>query len=134
MKSRTYLLYTVIGSLLVFAGFWAYYEVEGNFRTSELFEFGIIILLVAFALFIAIRRFSSERRGQAAEDELSRKVTQKAASSSFYISLYMWLLVSLLSREVNISTETLIGYGIVGMALLFAGNWLFYKVRGVKDV
>lgn len=134
MKAKSHLIVVIAGSLSVFVGIWAYYVVGGGFEVGDLFQFGIIGLLVIFALYIALRRLSSERRGQPAEDELSKKVMQKASSTAFYISLYLWLVISYLSDSRDLPTHTWIGLGIVGMAVLFAGSWLYHNNRGVEDL
>jgi len=74
----------------------------------------------------------SERRGEPAEDELSKKIMQKAASTAFYISLYWWLVLSYLSENWKMETGSVIGRGILGMALIFVLSWVFCKIKGVK--
>ena len=134
MKAKGYLIIVIAGSLSVMAGIWAYYVVGGGFAEGDLFQFGIIGLLVIFALYLGIRRLISERKGQPAEDELSKRVLQKAASTSFYVSLYMWLVISYISDSRELATHTWIGVGILGMAVLFAGSWLYHNSIGVKDI
>jgi peptidoglycan/LPS O-acetylase OafA/YrhL len=133
MKAKKYLITVIIGSLSITAGIWAYYSLQEGFAPGDLFQFGIIGLLIVFAFYIGIRRLSSESRGQPAEDEMSKRVLQKAAGTAYYISLYMWLVVSYLSDSRDLPTHTWIGLGIIGMALLFAGSWLYYNAKGVVD-
>jgi hypothetical protein len=45
----------------------------------------------------------------------------------------MWLIVSYIADEIEIATHTLIGSGILGMAILFAGSWFYHKMKGIKD-
>ena len=44
-----------------------------NVSHFEVIQFGVIGLLIVFALFIGFSRFKSERRGEPAEDDLARK-------------------------------------------------------------
>jgi peptidoglycan/LPS O-acetylase OafA/YrhL len=67
------------------------------------------------------------------EDELSKKILQKASSTAYYISLYMWLVFIYMSDKTKMETHTFIGAGILGMAVLFCVCWIFYKIRGMKD-
>jgi peptidoglycan/LPS O-acetylase OafA/YrhL len=99
----------------------------------EYMQFFIIGVLVCFGLYVGYRRFTSERRGQPAEDEFSKKVLQKTAALSYYVSLYLWLVVMYLSGRYKLETEVLIGGGILGMAVVFAAAWIFFNFRGVKD-
>jgi high-affinity Fe2+/Pb2+ permease len=96
-------------------------------------QFGIIFVLAGFGVFIGLSRLKSEKRGEPAEDELSRKILQKASSTTFYISLYLWLGVMYYSDKTKLETHTLIGAGILGMAVIFCVCWVFYKLRGMKD-
>jgi len=102
-------------------------------NTWEYLQYIIIGVLVCFGLYIGYRRFNSERRGQPAEDEFSRKVLQKTAAVSYYVSLYIWLIVMYLSDKLKLETDVLIGGGILGMAVVFAAAWIYFNFRGVKD-
>ena len=82
---------------------------------------------------VAFRRFISAKKGEPAEDELSKQILQKAASLSFYVSLYLWLLISYFSHKLEFETEQLIGYGIIGMAIIFVGSWYFFRIKGLND-
>ena len=104
-----------------------------SLEIADLMQYAIIVVLVAFALIIGIRRLKSERRGEPAEDELSKKIMQKAASTAFYVSLYWWLIMSYLSENWEMETGSVIGRGILGMALIFVLSWFFYKMKGVES-
>ncbi len=93
----------------------------------------ILVVLAVFGLLVLFRRFNSIRRGEPSGDELSRLILQKSSSLSFYVSLYLWLLISYLSDRVNLETGQLIGYGIIAMAIIFATIWSIFKVIGLKD-
>ncbi|NOY37128.1 MAG: hypothetical protein GXO83_06090 [Chlorobi bacterium] len=94
----------------------------------------ILLLIGVLGLFVLIRRFISIRKGESASDELSRLILQKASSLSFYITLYLWILISYLSDKVNFESGQIIGYGIIGMAVIFSVIWLFLKIIGLhKD-
>jgi peptidoglycan/LPS O-acetylase OafA/YrhL len=102
-------------------------------KPFELVNFGVIILVVAFAAFIGYKRLSSVKRGEPPEDELSKKVMQKTSSLSYYISLYLWLAIMYFSEKFNYETHTIIGGGIMGMAVVFAVCWLVFNFRGIKN-
>ena len=123
----------VIAALVLLATFLWMLSSYGDFKTNDPGSFIVIILLVAFALFIGFKRLSSARRGEPAEDELSKKVMQKTASLSYYISIYMWLIIGYFSEKFDYETHTLIGAGIIGMAITFAVCWLIVNFRGIKN-
>ncbi len=106
---------------------------SGNFKLIDIANFGIIFFLVALAILFGYRRLSSARRGEPTEDELSKKVMRKASSLAFYISLYLWLLIMYLSDKINYETHTIIGMGILGMAVVFAACWLIINFTGVGN-
>ena len=129
---KSIIVFVIVVIVLAATLFWMLSS-SGNFKTTDLISLGVIILLVAFAVFIGIKRIGSARRGEPAEDELSKKVTQKTASLSYYISLYLWLIIGYFSERLDYETHTLIGAGIFGMALTFALCWLIFKFRGIKN-
>jgi peptidoglycan/LPS O-acetylase OafA/YrhL len=102
-------------------------------KLMDLVSFGVIIIIVAFAVFIGFKRLNSARRGEPAEDELSKKIMQKTASLSYYISLYWWLVIMYFTDKLNYETHTFIAAGILGMAVIFAGCWLVFNFRGVRN-
>jgi ABC-type transport system involved in multi-copper enzyme maturation permease subunit len=108
-------------------------SIKKPISVSEISQFGVIAVLIGFGIYFGLKRLKSEKRGEPAEDELSKRVLQKASSASFFISIYLWLAVMYVSDKTTMETHTLIGTGILGMAILFFICWIFYKVRGLKD-
>ena len=54
----------------------------------------VLIIVVGFGMLVLFRRFRSIKKGEPTDDELSKLILQKASSLSFYISLYLWLIIS----------------------------------------
>lgn len=106
---------------------------EFSLPVTEIVQFAVIILLVAFGIYVVITRLRSVRRGEPAEDELSKRIMQKASSLAFYISIYVWLAISYMSDHLELRTGAFIGAGILGMALLWAVLVIYFKLRGLKD-
>ena len=94
----------------------------------------ILLIIIGFGIFIGVRRIRSIKSGQPAEDELSRKIMQKASSASYYFSIYLWLSLMYLSDKSEWETHTLIGAGILGMAIILVLCWIFFKMIGLKNV
>jgi peptidoglycan/LPS O-acetylase OafA/YrhL len=131
MKKRTSILMIIIAVFILSLGAWIYFSVNGSFEGTDLLQYVIILVLVAFALLILVRRLRSERRGEPAEDELSKKIMQRTAASSYYISLYWLLVLAYIGEDWQMERGSLVGTGILGMAIIFALCWFFYKIRGV---
>ena len=128
---RTVLIFIISALVTITVIIWAVNAgIPGSFR--ETLMFGSILIVVGFAFFIGIRRARSHLRKEPAEDELSRKVMVKASSLSYYISIYLWLIIMYFSDKSALETHTLIGAGIIGMAVIFFLSWLGVKLYGLK--
>ena len=133
MKSKTMLITLVVGTFTMGLGMLAYYFMEGSLLKKDILMFGALILLAVFAIIIGVKRFMGERRGEPAEDELSKLLRQKAGATAYYVSLYFWLALSYIFSTKDIDTESAIGTGIIGMALIFALSWIYHRSKGLKN-
>jgi hypothetical protein len=103
-------------------------KLSGNI--PEILMIAGVLILVGFAVYIGVIRFRSALRKEPAEDEFSRRVMTKASSLSFYISIYWWLFLMYMSDKTSLAIDTLIGAGIMGMALIFLFSWIGVKFIG----
>jgi peptidoglycan/LPS O-acetylase OafA/YrhL len=126
------IVFIVAALVLITTGIW-FFSTKENLKLFDLVSFGIIILVIAFAVFLGIKRLTSAKRGEPPEDELSKKVMQKTAAWSYYVSLYLWLAIMYFSDKVKFETHTIIGAGILGMAIVFAICWLVFNFRGIRN-
>ena len=97
--------------------------------TMNLKESSMIIIqlvVVVFAIFFAFRRLKSVKQNLPAEDEMSKGILRKGAASSYYVSLYMWLAFMFFEEHIDLERSTLIGAGILGMALIYALSWVYH--------
>ena len=129
---KAVLVFIVAALVLTTVALWIFSD-PVTLKVMDLVSFGVIIIIVAFAVFIGFKRLNSARRGEPAEDELSKKVMQKTASLSYYISLYWWLVIMYFTDKLNYETHSFISAGILGMAVIFAVCWLVFNFRGVRN-
>jgi len=129
-KGMVVLLVAVL--VLITTGLW-FFSSSGSLKSFDMVSFGVIILVVAFAVFVGYKRLISAKRGEPAEDELSKKVLLKTAAWSYYISLYLWVALLYIKDRVSLDTEEILGAGILGMAVSFAVCWLVFNFRGVRN-
>jgi len=129
---RSYLIFGVVVLVLITVGFW-FFSAGFSMEISESLQFPIIIIIVGFAVFIGIKRFKSEKRGEPAEDELSKKIMQKAAAISYFISIYLWLVLMYIAGKGGNDNEVLFGWGILGMAVIFFISWVIIYFVGIKN-
>jgi len=126
------IIFIVAAVILVTTGFW-FFTSRSAFKPADLVMYGVIIVVVGFALFVGYKRLTSVKKGEPVEDELSKKVLQKTAALSYYISLYLWLAVMYVSDKRDYETHVLLAAGILGMAVVYAICWLVYNFRGVRN-
>ena len=129
---RSIVIFIVAAMVLVTTGFWILSPGAIGDK-MEYLHFGIILLIVLFALYIGYKRLRSEKRGEPAEDELSKKVLQKTAAWSYYVSLYIWVAMIYIKDRIVMDTEIMLGTGILAMAVTFAVCWLVFNFRGIRN-
>jgi hypothetical protein len=125
---------TFVVSALVLASL-ALWVLKGHISGNgqEIVMAGIALLLVGFGVFIGVSRLRSWQRREPAEDELSKKVMMRASSLAYYISIYLWLFVMYVSDKTSLPAHSLVGAGILGMAVVFLLCWLGVKAFGMKN-
>ncbi|OFX82827.1 MAG: hypothetical protein A2W99_14285 [Bacteroidetes bacterium GWF2_33_16] len=129
---KTVLLFVIVAMVAVACVFWFISSGEG-FSSTDMFQFSIIALILVFAIFVGYKKFSSAKRGEPTEDELSKKVLQKTAAWSYYISLYMWVAMIYIKDRMTMDTEEVLGTGILAMAVCFGVCWLIINFKGIKN-
>jgi len=129
---KTIILFVISALLLASIAFWALKgRIAGNIQ--EILMMAAPLLLVGFAVYLGTTRIRSRLRKEPAEDEMSRQVMTRASSLAYYISIYLWLLIMYMSDRIALPAHTLIGAGILGMALIFFCCWLGVKVFGTEN-
>jgi peptidoglycan/LPS O-acetylase OafA/YrhL len=126
------LVFFVAGLVLLSTVIWFIMSLR-SFRPVDMVHFGVIILVIGFALFVGVKRLGNYKRGEPPEDELSKKVLQKTAAISYYISLYIWVFLIFLKDRVTFDTEELLGTGILAMAVTFGITWFVLNFRGIRN-
>ena len=86
----------------------------------------IQFVVVGFALLVAFRRLKSVKQNLPAEDEMSKNILRRGAATSYYVSLYMWLAFMFFEDSINLERHSLIGGGILGMAIIYALSWVYH--------
>ena len=129
---RSLLVFIVAGLLIIGVLLWISTS-STILKEIDFLHLGIITALVAFAIFFGIKSIKSERRKEPVEDEMSKKILQKTAALSYYISLYMWVFIIFIKDRIEMDTEEWIGTGVLGMAITFALTWIFFYFKGIKN-
>jgi len=127
------LVMIVLSSMVITGLILWFANTSHSINLREVAMFGVVILLVGFALIIAFKRIKSVKAGLKPEDELSRKILQKTAAMSYYTSLYWLLILGYYSDKTELECHTLLGLGIIGMAVLYGGFWVYFNYWGKFD-
>jgi peptidoglycan/LPS O-acetylase OafA/YrhL len=129
MKAKSYLVLFIALLVLLSLGLWAYFSPNRPVSPSIF----LILVVVAFAVFLAVKRILSVRRGEPAEDEMSKRILQRTAATSYYVSIYCWVALIWVSDTRKLEAHTAIGAGILVMALVYALSWFYYKAGGIRN-
>ena len=124
---------TIISLAIIITGaLFSYQSFKNREVTRGILGASIAVIIMTFAI-IAFKRSNRDlKRRFPLKDERSKKVMEKASSLSFYISLYVLLLIGFLSDLIpfrNISQATAVAVGC--MALLFLITWLYYNKKEI---
>ena len=131
--NRTIVGFVVSALVLVSTAIWVLKgRIAGN--TREILMAAVVLVVVGFAVYLGISRLRSHQRHEPAEDELSKRIMMRASSLAYYISIYLWLFVMYISNKTTLETHSLVGAGILGMAVIFLFCWLGVKAFGMKNV
>jgi hypothetical protein len=130
---KSYLV-LIISALVLFTVLLWFLNTKMTPGVPQIIQYGIIVVLVGFGVYVGFSRLKSEKRGEPPEDELSKKILQKASSTAYYISIYLWLAIGYFSDRTKLENHSLVGAGILGMAVIFCVCWIFYKIWGTKNV
>ena len=102
-------------------------------RSGATLDFGgssimiIQFVVLAFAIVVVFRRLKSAKQNLPAEDEMSKGILRKGAATSYYVSMYMWLAFMFFEERIALERSTLIGAGILGMAIIYALSWIYHS-------
>ena len=129
---RAVLVFVLAAMVVILTALW-FFSNTNKITTVNILNLGVILLVVGFAVFIGYKSLISAKRGEPTEDELSKKVMLRTSSLSFYISIYLWLVIGFFSDKVKLEIHTIIGAGIMGMAVIFAICWLVFNFRGIRN-
>ena len=87
----------------------------------------IQFVVLAFAILVVFRRLKSAKHNLPAEDEMSKGILRRGAATSYYASMYMWLAFMFFEERIELERSTLIGAGILGMAIIYALSWVYHS-------
>jgi len=128
MKSSLRTILVVVISVLVVATLILWItKSEMSFDFSSILMIVIAVVILVYAVLFIRKRWSDAREQMPAEDELSKIIRLKSGYTSFQISLFLWLVIGSIEDRVKMEGHTIIGAGILGMAVIWALCWIYYR-------
>lgn len=121
-KFRFYTM--AIGFVLLLLVVVGYVFLDTDDSSVPVLSFSIVLVVAILGIIFLKRRYNDLKTGQPTVDERARKVEVTAGYYSYLISLYMWLAIMFVNDS---EANTLIGRGIVGMAVIFAASWAVFN-------
>ena len=118
---------------LVLTGLWIIQPTNSTSSVLEYIFVGVIFLFFLLGSFFGYARMKRKKQGLPEEDELSRKIAQKSAAISFYLSVVLWLTLIFIQSHFFIDIKWLLSSGMIGMAIIFVISWLIINNQGIDE-
>jgi peptidoglycan/LPS O-acetylase OafA/YrhL len=100
---------------------------EISFDLGTVLMILIPVVILAFAVIRVVQGITDAKYQMPAEDELSKMIMLRTGSTAFQLSLFLWLVIGGVEDRIELEGHTIIGAGILGMAILFALSWIFHR-------
>ena len=100
---------------------------ELSFDLGTILMILIPVIILVLAVLRIVQGMSDVKNQMPAEDELSKMIMLRTGSTSFQLSLFLWLVIGSVEDRIELEGHTVIGMGILGMAILFALSWIYYR-------
>ena len=117
---------------LILLGLWVQMA-EEPFNTIGCLIIGLSVFMICLGIYFKIQSYKNQKVGLTSEDEFSKRIKEKATSKAFNISFYIWLFIILFVKGLEPKAKIIMGFGLLGMALVFFLNWLYYSKTGISD-
>jgi hypothetical protein len=128
--------FSVAALILASMGYWIF----NTTKPFNGFAYGIIgamLLVVGFVIYTGIQALKDAKSGLSPVDELSKRITEKAAATTFKISIYMWLFGLFILDFFNVDSvnkaKLVIAIGMVGMTLIFLFIRVYLSRVGIDE-
>ena len=109
---------------------------QQNNNENNLLEYifvSVIFLFFVLGIYLNYKRDRNSKLGFPEDDELSKKISQKAAAVSFYFSLILWVILIYVESKINLKIEYLFSIGIIGMSVFYVISWIIINIKGLEN-
>jgi uncharacterized membrane protein len=135
-KQLAIVKFSVAAFILCLMSFWIF-QTAKPFNELAYGIIGFMLLIVGFVIYSGIQALKDAKSGLNPVDELSKKLTQKAAATAFRISIFMWLFflfaLDMFPVDSVNKAKFVIAIGMIGMTLIFLFTRLYFSRTGIDD-
>ena len=124
MKEKTKVSLLIVITVISLIVVTIYVLVNGIENLQGIILFALLLGMISYVN----KRIKLFKSGEVAEDEMSNMIKNKVGARTFYMSLYLWLLLVYI-YDVDLEVIT-IGFSV--MAILFALNYAIIVKSGSK--
>lgn len=130
---KIYLPLLIITYVLILAAIGIFQVGSETNSTMEYIFVGMVTVLFIVGIILSLKKHKMIKEGVAINDEMSKKIINRSAALSFYLSLVLWLVIALCVDDYQVPSSDLIGYGTFGMVTIFALLLTYFNLKGVND-
>ena len=102
-------------------------DTQWSLNGSTILMMGVAAVILVYGALVILKTFRDAKNKVPSRDELSRKILLRGAATSYYVSIYLWLAIMYFEERIEMERSSLIGAGILGMAIIFALSWLYHR-------
>jgi len=102
-------------------------ETRLSLNGSTILMMAVAVVILVYGALVILKAFRDAKNKLPSRDELSRKILVRGAATSYYVSIYLWLALMYFEERIELERSSLIGAGILGMAIIFALSWLYHR-------
>ncbi|GAB3333040.1 hypothetical protein GCM10027429_13150 [Marivirga atlantica] len=138
MKAKTLAIikFSVAAVILSLMSFWVFQTTKPLNQFAYII-IGVMLLIVGFVIYFGVQALRDAKSGLNPVDELSKKLTQKAAATAYKMSIYMWLFglfaLDLFAIDSVNKAKLVIAIGMIGMTLIFLFTRLYFSRVGIDE-
>lgn len=132
MKSLFLPLFAIT-TVLVIAGIEIFQVDSGTNTSTSIAEIVYVIMLfiiISLSVYMSIKRSSDIKAGLPADDELSRNIIHRAGSFTFFVSLFIWLVLLIIEAQGNTESKYLFSFGLIISSFVFMISWAILQSGG----
>lgn len=122
-----------ISLIIIISIIFIFFNTSLKITLIEKIQFFVILILVCFGFYVGFDRIKSRKLNEPLEDEYTKKILIKTSSISFYVSLYIWVLILIIKDRFIMDIELWIGSGILSMSFIFMLIFFILKIRGLRN-